>query len=260
VAVFYAIALGLAIVVALLAPVIGEASLLLTMFTPALAVAVMLGILAPEGGARAALAGLGLTRAGWKGWPLAIGAPFLIFGLGLVLLVGAGLATLATPALAGPVALVALKLGIGLIITTLLALLEEVGWRGYMLPRMTGLGVGTAMLAVGFLHGVWHLPLMLLTDFYHVGDMRIVAPLFLITLTLAGVFYGFLRLWTGSVWPVAVAHAAANTAWAAVGALSVPRSPLASEYVGGESGLIVIAGLALVAVPILRFMRQRGMA
>ncbi len=156
--------------------------------------------------------------------------------------------------------LVALKLAIGLIITTLLALLEEVGWRGYMLPRMTGLGVGTAMLVTGLLHGVWHLPLVLLTDYYHVGDMRIVAPLFLVTLTLAGVFYGFLRLWTGSVWPVAVAHAAANTVWATVGALSVPLSPLASEYVGGESGLIVIAGLALVSVPILRFMRRRDMA
>jgi len=188
------------------------------------------------------------------------GDGLLEHGLGLALLVVAGLATLAAPALTGPVVLVALKLAIGLIITTLLALLEEVGWRGYMLPRMTGLGVGTAMLVTGLLHGVWHLPLVLLTDYYHVGDMRIVAPLFLVTLTLAGVFYGFLRLWTGSVWPVAVAHAAANTVWATVGALSVPRSPLASEYVGGESGLIVIAGLALVSVPILRFMRRRGMA
>jgi membrane protease YdiL (CAAX protease family) len=158
------------------------------------------------------------------------------------------------------VAPVALKLGIGLVITTLLALLEEVGWRGYMLPRMTGLGVGTAMLATGFLHGVWHLPLMLLTNVYHAGDMRIVAPLFVVTLTLAGVFYGFLRLWTGSVWPVAVAHAAVNTAWVAVGAVSVPHSPLAGEYVGGESGLTVIAALLLLAVPILRFMRRRGMA
>jgi membrane protease YdiL (CAAX protease family) len=220
----------------------------------------MLGLLAPEGGARAALTGLGLTHAGWKGWPLAIGAPFLIHGLGLGLLVVAGLATLALPTLAGPVAPVALKLGIGLVITTLLALLEEVGWRGYMLPRMTGLGVGTAMLATGFLHGVWHLPLMLLTNVYHAGDMRIVAPLFVVTLTLAGVFYGFLRLWTGSVWPVAVAHAAVNTAWVAVGAVSVPHSPLAGEYVGGESGLTVIAALLLLAVPILRFMRRRGMA
>ena len=53
---FYGIALGLAVAAALSAPLTGAASPLLTMFTPALAVAVTLGFLAPEGGFRAALA------------------------------------------------------------------------------------------------------------------------------------------------------------------------------------------------------------
>ena len=30
---------------------------------------------------------------------------------------------------------------------------------------------------------------------------------------MAGVFFGFLRVWTGSVWPVAIAHAVYNFIW-----------------------------------------------
>lgn len=98
---------------------------------------------------------------------------------------------------------------------TLFALCEEVGWRGYMLPQMMrGLGVVAAMLIVGFLHGVWHLPLLLTTDLYHAaGNPWIVTPPFLITLTLAGMFYGYVRVTTGSIWPVAGAYSAVNIAW-----------------------------------------------
>ena len=47
---FYAIALGLALVVRLLAPALGHASLVITMATPAVAAAIMLVFVAPEGG------------------------------------------------------------------------------------------------------------------------------------------------------------------------------------------------------------------
>ena len=44
-----------------------------------------------------------------------------------------------------------------------------------------------ACLAVGFLHGVWHLPLILLTPFYHAGGTWwATVPLFLAALTLSG--------------------------------------------------------------------------
>jgi membrane protease YdiL (CAAX protease family) len=252
---FYAITLVLAVGVALAAPVIGEASLLLTMFTPAVAVVIMLGLLAPEGGFRAALAGVGLDRAGYKGWPIAVGTPALIHGLGLALMLLAGLTAVAIPTTGGPAALVLLKVATGLVAQTLFSLAEEVGWRGYMLPRMGGFRVLPAMLLVGLMHGVWHLPLMLTTEFYHsVGDARIVVPMFLITLTLAGVFFGFLRLWTKSIWPVALAHAATNTAWDLTGIVSVTRSALAEEYVGGESGLVMIVSLIVVTLVVMRLL------
>ena len=259
--VFYAITLGLALLVRLAVPVIGDASVLVTMLTPAIAAAIMLIFVAPEGGWRDAATSLGLKSAGWKAWPFAIGGPALIHTVALAILAGAGLTTLVAPQISGSVAMLVLDILIGFVISTILALCEEVGWRGYMLPRMQGFSVISAMLIVGFLHGVWHMPILLTTDYYHsTGNPWFVAPLFLITVTLAGIFYGFLRLWTASVWPVAIAHAAANTAWNVSSKVSQTKSPAVLEYVGGESGIIMIAGLVIISFVLARVMRGSAWA
>ena len=162
---FYAIGLGLALGVRLFAPALGHASLAVAMATPAVAAAIMLVFIAPEGGLRASLAGLGLTTFGLRGWPLALLGPALIFAVGLAILAVLGLTTLAAPAIEGSGAGVAVSLLAGFVAGALFALCEEIGWRGYMLPHMaSGYPRGTG--AVGFLHGVWHLPLLLTTDLY----------------------------------------------------------------------------------------------
>lgn len=148
---------------------------------------------------------------------------------------------------------------IGLLIGSLLALCEEIGWRGYMLARLGWIGPVRAMLLVGFLHGTWHLPLMLLTDLYHPGaDRLIVVPLFLMTLTGAGVFYGLLRIWTGSVWPFALAHGAANAAWNLAAQSSQTTGPLTQEFLGGESGLVVIIGVTIFGAVLGKAPRRQG--
>jgi membrane protease YdiL (CAAX protease family) len=238
-------------------PWIGEASLPVTMLTPTIATLIMLALIAPEGGVRKSLSLLGLDRAGLKAWPLAIAGPAVIHLVGLIILSLAGLAVFAAPQMAGSVGFAIFKILSGLVIGTLFALGEEIGWRGYMLPRLLGRGVVPAMLLVGFLHGIWHLPLMLSTDYYHnTGNPLLVVPLFLITLTLAGVFFGFLRLWTGSVWAVAIAHAAANMAWEIMSEMTQTQTPLVLEYVGGESGVIMITGLLVFGFFIIRYMRS----
>ena len=259
--VFYAITLALAVLVRFAVPVIGEAILPVTMLTPAIAAALMLIFIAPEGGFRQSIVSLGLTSAGLKGWPLAIGGPALIHALGLAILFAAGLTALSAPQISGSATLLVLDILAGFVISTVLALCEEVGWRGYMLPHMKGFGMVSAMLIVGLLHGLWHMPILLTTDYYHsTGNPWIVAPLFLVTLTLAGVFYGFLRIWTGSVWPVAIAHAAANTAWNVSSQVSQTKSPSVLEYVGGESGVIMIVGLVIINLALIRMLRSGNSA
>ena len=227
------------------------------MLTPTVAAVIMLVWIAPEGGFRKALSLLGLDRAGLKGWPLAIGGPVVLHLVSFLVLSIAGLAVFAAPQITGSAGFAILKISTGLAVGTFFALCEETGWLGYMLPRLLGRGLVPAMLLVGFLHGIWHLPLMLTTDFYHnAGNSLLVVPLFLVTLTLAGAFYGFLRLWTGSVWPVAVAHAAANMAWEIMTEMTQTKSALVLEYVGGESGVIIIVGLAIFSFFVIRHMRS----
>ena len=76
-----------------------------------------------------------------------------------------------------------------------------------------------------------HLPLILLTPFYHPGGNRvIVVGLFLLTLTAAGVLYGYLRLTSESVWPVGIAHGVYNSAWNLFSGLTVAgAAPLLLE-------------------------------
>jgi uncharacterized protein len=255
--VFYAITLALAVAAAFTVPWIGEASLILTMMTPAMAAAIMFTLVSREGSFREALRLLGLHRLGLKGWPLAIAGPVAIHAVGFVILSITGLAIFAAPQMAGSVAFTVFKILSGFIIGTLLAFGEEIGWRGYMLPRLLGFGAIPAMLLVGLLHGIWHLPLMLTTDLYHsTGNPFLVVPLFLATLSLAGIFYGFLRIWTGSVWPVAIAHSMANMAWDIMTEMTQTKSALVLEYIGGESGLIVIAVLLVLSLVLARYMRS----
>jgi membrane protease YdiL (CAAX protease family) len=89
---------------------------------------------------------------------------------------------------------------------------------------------------------------LLLTPFYHgLGNRWIVVPLFLLTLTAAGMFYGYLRLITDSVWPAALAHSSFNAFWDLFSRLTIAVSPLALEYFAGETGVFTLVGTAVVS-------------
>jgi membrane protease YdiL (CAAX protease family) len=119
---------------------------------------------------------------------------------------------------------------------------------GYLLPHLLGLGPRRAMLISGLLHGLWHLPVMIWTPFYHgAGNRLIIIPLFLLTLTMAGVCYGYLRLTTASVWPAALAHSGFNIFWERFNSFTKTSSPLALEYLAGESGVLTLATLSVLA-------------
>jgi membrane protease YdiL (CAAX protease family) len=240
-----------------MAPLIGDTVLIVTMLAPVAAVLFMLLVVTRDGYTRAGWLDLGLHRSGRRAWVFAIFMPLLVllFSYGILWVAGAGRLVI-PPSSSGSVFTNTLNLLIGLalnlILTLVFALGEEIGWRGYLLPRLRPLGPRRAMLLSGLLHGIYHLPLMLFTPFYHgEGDRFIVLPLFLLTLTIAGIAYGYLRLATESVWPAALAHTTFNTSWIYLGAYTVAVSPLALEYLAGESGLLTILGLAAVAAWLL---------
>lgn len=247
--VFYAITLALVLVVALMPGASTEVGMLM----PLVALVVMLFVITRDGYTRKGLKSLGLHRLGVRAWPVAIGGPLLVLGLAYGLVWSTGVADFAVPAkfteesarlgipvgLLVPFSILVTMFTIGLVFS----LGEEIGWRGYLLPRLEFLGAWGAVLLTGLAHALFHLPFIFFTTLYHAGGNRlIVIPLFVLTLALVGMFLGYLRLRTGSVWPAVLAHSAHNSTWAVLSALVAGSSPLANEYLAGESGLLVILG------------------
>ena len=81
-----------------------------------------------------------------------------------------------------------------------------------MLPRVQQLtSRRRAAVITGFVHGCFHLPLILIATTYDQhGSRWFVAPMVVATITAGGVFYAYLWDRTHSVWPAAIAHGAVN--------------------------------------------------
>jgi membrane protease YdiL (CAAX protease family) len=252
--IFYGLAFGMALLLALFGQGIGDTLNLVTMFTSAAAVLLTLLVVTRDGYTRIGWEILGLHRLGLRTWSWAIGGPLLVMGVTYTTVWTTGLGRLDTGALRQMFTLDStLNIVANIGITLIAVLAEEIGWRGYLLPNLAKIGRVRAMLLSGFLHGLWHLPLMLLTPFYHAeGNRIIVVGLFLLTLTAAGLFYGYLRLFSESVWPATIAHTVLNITWGTLAAVTIPlASPVLLEYLAGESGLITLVQVAVLSVWLL---------
>lgn len=92
------------------------------------------------------------------------------------------------------------------------ALGEELGWRGWLLPKLMPLGAIPAMLISGVIWGLWHAPLVLLGYNYADAPGWLALTAMVTMCILVGTIFGWLRLRSGTVWPAALAHAAFNGA------------------------------------------------
>lgn len=85
---------------------------------------------------------------------------------------------------------------------------EEIGWRGYALPRLLSrFGFARASLLLGVIWAVWHLPLF----YVSVGDTYGQSfPLFVLQVTALSVVMAWLYVRTGSLLLTMLMHAAVN--------------------------------------------------
>jgi membrane protease YdiL (CAAX protease family) len=127
------------------------------------------------------------------------------------------------------------------------ALGEEIGWRGYLLPKLVQTGVRLPILVVGLIHGAWHVPFVLL-NFQH--KPYAAAALYALACVVFGVFISWLRLASGSVWVAAMAHASYNSFY---------QDFYDHSFVGpnkwlwaGEVGLLCSAAFGAVALVLYR--------
>lgn len=91
------------------------------------------------------------------------------------------------------------------------ALGEEIGWRGFLLPRLTGqFGFTPGCLVSGCVWAVWHYPGLLWADYNAGTDPRYALSCFTLMVIPMAFVMGWLRLQSGSLWPCAMLHASHN--------------------------------------------------
>ena len=258
-AIFSALLLTLALTAALLIRALDPPQLLAYIIwgsSPLIAVLIMIFVITHDGRTRAGLELLGVHRLGLRLWWIAILGTFLISLLATAITWATPFASFATPD--QPLDTV-LNFVVNAIVTILtFAAVEELAWRGYLLPRLRQFGRNRALAITGLVHAGWHLPLILLTPLYHAdGNLLIILPLFVGTIVAAGFVYGDLRLATGSIWPASIAHGVHNAAWGALSALTVTTSPvLVNEYLAGDTGVLILLATILAAFWLRRWLHR----
>ncbi|WP_349427837.1 type II CAAX endopeptidase family protein [Microbacterium sp. LWS13-1.2] len=142
-------------------------------------------------------------------------------------------------------------------INLLPALGEELGWRGWLLPKLMPLGPVSAILISGVIWGLWHAPLILL-GYNYVGAPGWLALAAMVgTCIVFGAIFGWLRLRSDSVWPAALAHAAFNGAGGTflLFAMAGEQVDTTQATVLGWSGWIVPLALVIVLLATGQFRR-----
>jgi len=133
---------------------------------------------------------------------------------------------------------------VNVIATMTWALGEELGWRGFLFPRLLQrFGFHGACLISGALWAVWHFPALLWAD-YNAGTNPVFAmSCFTVSVVAMAYIMGYLRTCSGSIWPCVLLHATHNTF--VQGIFDPLTAPVGwAKYITSEFG----AGLALAIV------------
>ena len=253
VAAFVAITFTLAVALAVGLPD-AHINVLLTALFPTVAVTILTFTVFRRGTRRELWRSIGLGRAGVRSWGAALGAPILLCGaaFGAALLVGAG--QLRAWHITGfTVSTFAVNSLLNFLVGMVVLMGEEIGWRGFMLPRIQLLTTKRrAALVTGFVHGCFHLPLILIATTYDTeGSRWIAAPAAVLTITAAGVLYAWLWDRSHSVWPVTIAHTFANMTFDWGFAAFASTTPVSLAFVAGETGVATFAAVVALAVVLL---------
>ena len=149
----------------------------------------------------------------------------------------------------GFVATLVLVIIVGMIQSMSSSLGEEIGWRGFLTPRLTATrGFVLGSLITGAIWGLWHLPLVILSTYNAGGDMRFELLSFGIGVVALSGPMAWLRLNANSLWPCVTLHASHNLLIQQIFDRLTTRGEGEITMVG-EFGVLFAAAVLLVSVP-----------
>lgn len=142
-----------------------------------------------------------------------------------------------------------LALTAGMVNNMASALGEEIGWRGFLTPRLTALlGFFGATLFTGLLWAGWHLPILIFSDYNAGGEKLYEIISFVVMITAISGAFAWLRLDSGSLWPAATLHASHNLMLQAIFDPMTNRGDNPVTMVG-EFGVVTAGVCVLVCLP-----------
>jgi CAAX protease family protein len=132
----------------------------------------------------------------------------------------------------------------GVSINALIALGEELGWRGLLLSEVRSLGWWRANLLIGVAWGVWHAPLILLGGLNYPRHRVAGLGMMVLFCIAAGLIQSYVRLRSRTLLAPSAFHGMINSIGSSFAVITVNANPL----VGSVAGLAGIAALALVVL------------
>lgn len=91
------------------------------------------------------------------------------------------------------------------------ALVEEIGWRGFLVPELyKSQGFTKTSLITGLIWGVWHLPILLFADYNSGTPSWFAMPCFMVLIISISFIYTWFRMKSGSLWTGVILHGSHN--------------------------------------------------
>ncbi|MBI5965900.1 MAG: CPBP family intramembrane metalloprotease [Chloroflexi bacterium] len=140
------------------------------------------------------------------------------------------------------------------------AIFEEVGWRGYLSPKLDALGLNRflASAIVAVVWATWHLPYIReLTWVYSTEDLAGFIPRFYLVCFSFSIIFGELRSVTGTFWAAVLIHAIGNAFGHPLAAEYVQTVAGMEYFVSISNGLVFIVLVSLLGAAINRWRLAR---
>ncbi|WP_085060223.1 CPBP family intramembrane glutamic endopeptidase [Staphylococcus haemolyticus] len=147
-----------------------------------------------------------------------------------------------------------LNLSIGILFSMIAYLGEELGWRAFMYPKLTNIGVTKGLILGGFIWGLWHLPLILMGHNY--PNHPILGNIMMILMCIPfGIilFYSYIK--SGNIFVPAIMHGILNQFSSTVTTFSIKESQF-NPLLYGSTGLVGIVIFSLIALFLIKTIKK----
>lgn len=124
------------------------------------------------------------------------------------------------------------------------ALGEELGWRGYLVPKIYQTNWKFPTLIVGLIWVLWHIPIVAFSGYYQTLNPWIVILLYSSAILGFNYFICWIRMKSGSMWSATLTHASYNfffqTFWLHFLFKTPGKNVELWEIIGGDVGVLPI--------------------